>query len=739
MALTPEQIQRMNQITGMNKPVSSAQTSKDARIAELRAIASAASGTKKPSIFGEMKDQFKSGVDMVKAGASDIGEGGTVKGLEGGLKAEAGVATAALAPLAPVFNRTVTPAIEWAGDKLGGTKFMQEAAAGLEPGNALERTLGDVTNAGVVAGTIAGAPGMTKGVAAIPKTIRGVADAVKVSPEQLARQEAESAASAASAKTAAQEALLKKGTDSWTKFVDRARNENPTRFRVAEEVLAKNPDTARFLAEQKMHANDYIENGYLNTRGAALEMARTGMKLSNEILRPALEEARHEVPITLLKEITDKVGQFLDPTEMAGVEMEAISKQITKELNITARKYEKQGGLDLVNLHDEKINNARIGGYKATTMLDTSAARAHRILGLVYKQLLEEKAPPGLDVKGVNEYFGKYFKAADYLKALDKKKAPIPTVSEIANRGAKVLGAVTGHAIGGSMLPGVGGYIMGGILEHAVENLIRSGHTNLLKNLETTNNPAFKAAMDYIVKSQSERSSRLALPPGAEQGTAETSGVKSVPAGKYPVSANPETGKFQTMYHQGEGKLNNPESGFVKNPLAGSLDLSSGSNAANALVMAPQKEMNNENLAPSIEKARSIYPEVPKGLIEAVLNQESSTGTDTRNWAGDAGHMGWIGGITKTGTYGDMLKNPDIYDVFKKIEGSKDLSTVDGAVGVVASILAQHIRRNYDGHLPNTAEAALEVYDKFYKSHKGAELTPQQKQNFKKVFNQYSK
>src|SRR3990167_8708083 len=57
-----------------------------------------------------------------------------------------------------------------------------------------------------------------------------------------------------------------------------------------------------------------------------------------------------------------------------------------------------------------------------------------------------------------------------------------------------------------------------------------------------------------------------------------------------------------------------------------------------------------------IQKTVSIYPEVHPALISATLMQESSMGTDTRNKLLDAGETGWLGGITKTGRYADMLQ-----------------------------------------------------------------------------------
>jgi hypothetical protein len=138
-----------------------------------------------------------------------------------------------------------------------------------------------------------------------------------------------------------------------------------------------------------------------------------------------------------------------------------------------------------------------------------------------------------------------------------------------------------------------------------------------------------------------------------------------------------------------------------------------------------------------IQKAYSLYPEVPKGLLETVLMQESSMGTNTANAKRSAGNYGYLAGITKTGRYADMLKMPDNFQVFQAVPGSKDLTTADGALGVSASILAQIIRNNYNGQAPKNPDGLLDMYDKYYKTLAGHSLTDAQKTRFKTWYTYY--
>lgn len=143
-----------------------------------------------------------------------------------------------------------------------------------------------------------------------------------------------------------------------------------------------------------------------------------------------------------------------------------------------------------------------------------------------------------------------------------------------------------------------------------------------------------------------------------------------------------------------------------------------------------------KELKPMLDKAYQTYPEVPRGLIEAVLMQESSMGTNDKHRNDDAGKYGWLLGITKDGTYGDMVKNPSIYTGLKDVEKWQDIDKISSAIAVSASILAQKIRNNFPNGV-NTPEDALKLYDTYYKTKSGAKLTKDQKQAFKQYFTYY--
>lgn len=120
----------------------------------------------------------------------------------------------------------------------------------------------------------------------------------------------------------------------------------------------------------------------------------------------------------------------------------------------------------------------------------------------------------------------------------------------VAHKGAQVMGATIGNGIGGGILGGVGGYMIGGALEHAIENMALPLRDSFLKNLKITKPDVYQKVADYVGNEEAARATRLALPEGSIQlgSGADKSGVTSVPAEKTLPTANPKTGRMQKTY-----------------------------------------------------------------------------------------------------------------------------------------------------------------------------------------------
>jgi hypothetical protein len=168
--------------------------------------------------------------------------------------------------------------------------------------------------------------------------------------------------------------------------------------------------------------------------------------------------------------------------------------------------------------------------------------------------MVAQKAPPGVPVDAFNAHLSKFYKAADYLIALNGKKAPTTIGQDVARFGAKYGGAATGAAMGGGVVSAFAGYSIGKALEHALENMSKPVRDTFLHNLETTNPPAFKRVKEYLDAASSGNTGtpRLEAPKviyaGAYKAPVSESGVRSVAAKKGPVGVDKKSGQFKSTF-----------------------------------------------------------------------------------------------------------------------------------------------------------------------------------------------
>jgi hypothetical protein len=137
-------------------------------------------------VVAPVVDQFQSGVEAVKRGASTITRGtDPVHGAEAGLGIESGIASILTSPLAPLFA-PVKAAVDFTADKVSDIPAVQKFT-GSKAGQTTARIAEDLANAGNVAGTISGVAGAVKGAKAVGETaatMKGVsAVARELAPE----------------------------------------------------------------------------------------------------------------------------------------------------------------------------------------------------------------------------------------------------------------------------------------------------------------------------------------------------------------------------------------------------------------------------------------------------------------------------------------------------------------------------------------------------------------------------
>lgn len=494
------------------------------------------------SLGQQVGDAFNSGATQVYEGLNQAAHPGEAAGNLplGLLKTGAGVINSATSPLAPAM-KPVGDAINAIGDKVGDIPAVQNLSLS-KTGEYIQKGIEGLQNADILAGTIAGGFKAPEAGTALKDTTIGIKN--NLTPKPLTPDEV------AATNKANTQVKLQRVADDWKSPTVPGKASNPASFNAATDILAKSPTTPKFLAEQKLSPSQHIENGRYATADTASALRDTAGKLSVDALRPSLQEADYSAPVAqptdLFKASVDSMKR--DPNITAG-DTKVIQDNIQKELSALQEKY--PDGMSLTNRLDEGITYAKNGGYKPASLSDNNIAIANRSISHALGDSLQADAPKSLPVADFRQYQSQYYKAADYLDALDTKKAPMSVGQYVAHKGAQVIGATVGHGIGGGILGGVGGYIIGGALEHAIENMALPLRDSFLKNLKITQPDVYSKVVDFLGNEEAARATRLALPVGSiKLGTGvDKSSVTSVPASKTPLpTANPKTGRMQTTY-----------------------------------------------------------------------------------------------------------------------------------------------------------------------------------------------
>lgn len=473
---------------------------------------------------------------------------------EGGAGVAAGAIGVPLSTVAPVVKPTLGAGVTAAGNALANTPFLQAYGKDtVSLGNqqlAPERALQDIQNVDTIAGAGAAPESVVPGLGLLKSgatSLKGAIDSFGDEPP------GGSAPVASTAKPVTDPNIIR-GAQDWQKPAQ----VQMASFNAARDVLAKAPDTPQFLAEQGLSPYDHIENGRYSTEDAATALRDTAGKMSADGLRPSLQVADYSTPKTPVSEITSKTISDIKKTK--GSTPGAVAQQVAnaeKEGAILEQKY--PNGMSLENMHDEKITYAGNGKYSPVgDPAVNNTASMNRAFGRVLAKQVETKAPADVPVGDLNKYLTKYYQAADYLDALNTKKAPVSTLQYIAHKGAQVMGAGVGHAIGGGLLGGVGGYMIGGALEHALENMTTPLRASFIRNLEITHPEVVNKLQSYIQNQQGvlprlpAATDSSPIPMGPESNPVTPSvapfAEKVVPTKENPLPRDPKTGRVMSQY-----------------------------------------------------------------------------------------------------------------------------------------------------------------------------------------------
>lgn len=275
-------------------------------------------------------------------------------------------------------------------------------------------------------------------------------------------------------------------------------------------------DLADIAVKNGIRHDSLIEGGKYNTLDTADSLRADAMKTSRDLIRPALAAAEpgvERVPIkTIREEMISKIDS-LPPTQITDAERELMKRRIATEYgdqSAAARAH--PNGFSLTDLHDNSIAMNLKGKYKVNgTSSDEFKAKTAREAGATFRKLLEEKAPPELEVGKFKAELQKKFQLADYLESLNTKKVPMGIVQKAVDLFGKVAGASVGAQVGGG-LGGVAGYHLGGVLFDAFEHLPNPVKARYLSQIAKETPEVFKAFQDYLGKQEVERLMRKQLP-----------------------------------------------------------------------------------------------------------------------------------------------------------------------------------------------------------------------------------
>ncbi len=618
----------------------------------------------------------EAGGQVVKAGEKGVAQLGNIVG------------GAASVPLSPVIAAGTA-----IGDKIGNAAPMKVAdwlENTIKSHPAIAGNTSDIMsmlNLAFPEAMEKAAPGIDAATGKVSNAARQVKETATrgPTPEEVAAQSADAEKAR---KEAADAATLKK-TTAWDKTATTKKSR---------EILHENPDTTKFLAEIGADPALIREGDKQVTKDNADRLREISGQMSNDMLRPALSAASKADNAVYIKpdDAADiAVATMKQNKTIPAAAAEKIEDNIRDGMAAIERKYINKtgiGDLNLENMHDEKITHAMNGGYKPNgTMEDNNAATANRYIALAFQHLVEDNAPEGVDVTGMNDYFSKFYKAADYLDAIHDSKAPQSTASELAKRGMQGLGALAGHKVVGGLLGGVTGYVTGGIIEHAIESMLKGGHGDFLLNLEKTNPEAFAKAQAYIQKMADIKKNRTLLEQGGRSGLinqgrtipavdpnakgseyigrdtavgkyvppneAPTGEAKMPPFGEYdenykkdselPVikfdksgkSTGPEYNGFDPKASGGGPKTpitKNPQAGFVKNPFADYFNNAKGLDADQIQAKHPDIQLKRDvpakdihGKAVTIPKDEVLTPYIMKG--DKVMLKDGQTYTVNKN------------------------------------------------------------------------------------------------------------
>ncbi len=548
MALTPQQIQAFNQVTGWNTPTTTpAASPSSSRAAQILALGKASQPTipsvptnnsqqvigkdlQNPSgqapssndAFAQIGTEFGGGpngianklASDVQSGAADIQKGGlgnVIKGeAKAGFRTAGDVAGAVFAPVGAVVSEGLQATGAQAaidkigsviGDKISNWKPLQDWAvahpnAGEDFGRAMNLALGAADQGKIepstaVERTVPQVKAIGEGVSNTASSVADAAGAAKDKVFGTAESKAALEADRSKAIYDKRAADIKNIENSYVKgrkinnFSDDEGNASRQRI-AASDVLVGSVD----------------KNGLIRTMqpGGAYDQYKA-MTLDNAegVVRKGLVREGSSAPIkSIEKVLTDKVSS----SGLEGADLKAALNRVKQEVSGIKLRADADGRVPLERVHDAKINQTNNIDFNTPKEVET----ARKAIASGLKKIVEDNS--SLPIKDTNEALSQPLKDLERLKELDGKRVEGGRLGKhFAKIGGQAVGALAGSILGGPFTSLASGYLGG-----EISNAIKGRFMENTFGGETRGSAAQDPRITKAV--QEANSPRLALPPG---------------------------------------------------------------------------------------------------------------------------------------------------------------------------------------------------------------------------------
>ncbi len=518
--LTPEQIQKMNQITGLNKPVAPAQEVGKSRAEQIRALApQPAQTTKNPfnpfpvapretvSPGQAISDQASGGVSQIKEALSgNPMERSVGDQLKRGLKIASGVATVASSPFAPVM-RPVGEIINDVG-QIGTDNPEYQKFAESPAGKTISDVAENVSDVANVAGTVGG---FMAGGKAVPKVVKGAQEMGTKLDASMAESAKQSKSQALTQKTATQSKAVDSLESDYYKWMGQTKPGVKAIVKSGAKTEALNNAGTTGKTPQRVLAESGIIPKTEGTKFSTADQARS-LRESTAHLNEALQSAAKEVDMATapksIRELQNEATQRVYNQRMPESDRLALLNGIRSEFKLLQERYGD-------SLSASQINELKSNYWKGTKFDSTKPFQgdAYYQVGKSLQKGFEDMASKAGfdDVAQLNREIGDKLEAAKYLESLNGNTLKYGKVGKYA---FMMIGASLGHGLVGKVLGTLGGEAVGELLMRA--DIATPVKRRILNSIEQKSPEAYQETLKWLEAQGAERDTRLQLPAGGD-------------------------------------------------------------------------------------------------------------------------------------------------------------------------------------------------------------------------------